>query len=73
MSRIKMSELKKEESLEHICRSLAMELAGKYPAGSSIPGREIDLAIINYSGQVDMRDAWDTISGILQNIGRKIV
>ena len=77
MSKIKMSDLKKAVSRETgICRNLAMELAKKYPPGSSIPGREIDLAIVNHNvgrpHPLDMRSAWEEISGILQNMSRKI-
>ena len=64
--------LKKALSRETgICRNLAMELAKKYPAGSSIPGREIDKKIVD-APPLDMRSAWEEISGILQNMGRKI-
>ena len=75
--RIKMSDLKEGVSQETgRCRDLALELAKKYSAGSSIPGREIDLVIADWNADrpypLDMRSAWEEISGILQNMGRKI-
>jgi hypothetical protein len=57
-----------------IYEKLTQELEKKYPKGSSVPSREIDLAIVNADTPrpLDEREAYDAIYYNLKEDGRKI-